>query len=1332
MDLHVSLSQTNFPISSVDQSSHNPPTKRLSIFLPTPIKKRNSILPLDNSTDMPTLRIPRKNKRNLTVLPKNPSSQYVLKTSKSIIDLKPSPIEKCNSPYMPSNNTMLFSNRMCDSRARLYIGGDYDEKSDYLEQDIDLNCKDSEERHMLYQQIQEIIIKDDNEDFYKVGLLMEDDNEEELWIDPAQEFQSEADRFIKLQEDQQFLYCERKNAFELIKAYADPYPFLRIRKTLAFISRKISVICKLIIKHPIFDYFVLFIILWNCVLLAIEDPTTNPTSAEAQMEQILLICYSIEMSLKIIGLGFICHKKAYLRDGWNVLDFIIIITSYLPYMLTNESDTSSFKLSSLRILRVLRPLRTISSIKSLRNLLVTLFSSMPLLLDILLFLLFFFVTFAMIGVHLFSGVLKNRCFFKETGLFESVDEVCGYKACSEESFCGKGLDNPNYGVTNFDNILFSFIMGFQCVTLQAWTVVMVEVIKGYSIYAIIYFVTLVFFGSLFLLNLTLAVIKSKFTDTQKLKESLGKAAIKKLSEVQIDELKLFKRMERSHYKRMRNQIQKDRIGASEDDRPGNSRFNEITWEDLLQLKEMIREDRLREEEEENFILMRQENVKSDDILEEKKFMFYIRKVQNLKKNAMRLFLKKGIPGFQRLPPVFKTSKVYPSSAISDKKESLEEIKNSIKVFPVNSDVYNESIEKKEKNEALYKTNITLKVNNIEHPEIYSNYRKSAINQMNNNNRNEGIYRKSAAVYPEPLDKNENIIYIDKANKTNNLKITVNEIKSPLNKPNTTNSLSPNNHKSNNAKLDRKSTLDKSNKLKAIQGTLTPKHSNIERKHSQEQTSIETDHYSQKNEYDIEDPAIFISDDMNIKKLTNNALAYKDLKIKAKQKANVMFFNRRQSIKHLPSLTRVPSITISDNYIFTGGMEVNPITEEAENEDQDNIYINENQEQGEDKVDIEEKSSFETDLLNDSDFNDSVTLNKAKLEAILQSKSQKEESEVKENEAQQEEIEGLETKISDRPLLREAENNNERNETNLTRNLSKLEEKDKNTSQPGPLKRNATLKKHVKNHNVKFQSQKTKSFEERKPKIVEQKRANIRDFNLMVDMEKQYIGYSIDDVLENRIIELAERKKMEELKAINEQNYKIDLKPTNLKDINKEVLDQIKDNRRKMLSLQNISKKNKISLPLKKAWLFQRIATRPPTLTFRRPYIPQGSFMKNSPRSPRKQGNKKKKGVLLKLDDELEMTYTSIQQKINESMIPKKSTIDIPTDADIEKEYLEIHREDRAKKKKCNKVFSGSEVLPLRLFQGYWSLTHINGLFSDLSFSKQDKLIWLPTIQGQVI
>ena len=76
------------------------------------------------------------------------------------------------------------------------------------------------------------------------------------------------------------------------------------------------------------------------------------------METVFLILYTIEMGLKILALGIYFSPNAYLRDYWNILDFVIIISGYITLIFSN----SSINLSVLRALRVLRPLRTISSI----------------------------------------------------------------------------------------------------------------------------------------------------------------------------------------------------------------------------------------------------------------------------------------------------------------------------------------------------------------------------------------------------------------------------------------------------------------------------------------------------------------------------------------------------------------------------------------------------------------------------------------------------------------------------------------------------------------------------------------------------------------------------------------------------------------------------------------------------------------------------------------------------------------------------------------------------------------------------------------------------------
>jgi hypothetical protein len=124
---------------------------------------------------------------------------------------------------------------------------------------------------------------------------------------------------------------------------------------------------------------------------------------------------------------------------------------------------------------VLRPLRAITSIEGLKILVSSVLTALPLLKDTVIVLLFFFLIFAIGGVNLFSGMLKQRCVNYETGKeFEVADWFCGgEQMCPDGYFCGKMNVNPNYEVTNFDNIFWALLVVFQCITLEGWSDVMV-------------------------------------------------------------------------------------------------------------------------------------------------------------------------------------------------------------------------------------------------------------------------------------------------------------------------------------------------------------------------------------------------------------------------------------------------------------------------------------------------------------------------------------------------------------------------------------------------------------------------------------------------------------------------------------------------------------------------------------------------------------------------------------------------------------------------------------------------------------------------------------------
>ena len=70
----------------------------------------------------------------------------------------------------------------------------------------------------------------------------------------------------------------------------------------------------------------------------------------------------------------------------------------------------------------------------------------------------------------------------------------------------------NYGITTFDNMGKSLLTVFQIITMDSWTTLMYNTMDSELYFlAAIYYCTLIFLGSFFLINLILAIILDSFT-----------------------------------------------------------------------------------------------------------------------------------------------------------------------------------------------------------------------------------------------------------------------------------------------------------------------------------------------------------------------------------------------------------------------------------------------------------------------------------------------------------------------------------------------------------------------------------------------------------------------------------------------------------------------------------------------------------------------------------------------------------------------------------------------------------------------------------------------------
>ena len=306
---------------------------------------------------------------------------------------------------------------------------------------------------------------------------------------------------------------EAKKGDPQITCYFLKYLVTAIRYNVSYIASKI-------IEHPLFESICLTVILTNCICLAIEDPTAAvQPDWEIIADYVFQSIYTAEIILKTFSMGFIFNEGAYLRNPWNIMDFLIVFFGYLSYL----NFTAGIDLKSLRTFRVLRPLRTISVIEGLRMLIEALVSSLPLLLDILIILGFYFLILAIAGLQLWHGVLKGRCFNISTGTVND-SRNCGSHTCGGGD-CITFISNPNYGGTHYDDVFGGLLTAFQCVTLESWSNVEQNVSDAFGPAATIYFTLHTLVGAFFLMNFMLAVIKSRVSKTYEESRKLKKGII---------------------------------------------------------------------------------------------------------------------------------------------------------------------------------------------------------------------------------------------------------------------------------------------------------------------------------------------------------------------------------------------------------------------------------------------------------------------------------------------------------------------------------------------------------------------------------------------------------------------------------------------------------------------------------------------------------------------------------------------------------------------------------------------------------------------------------------
>ncbi|XP_034636982.1 voltage-dependent L-type calcium channel subunit alpha-1C isoform X16 [Trachemys scripta elegans] len=301
--------------------------------------------------------------------------------------------------------------------------------------------------------------------------------------------------------------------------------------------------CISIVEWKPFEIIILLTIFANCVALAIyipfpEDDSNATNSNLERVEYLFLIIFTVEAFLKVIAYGLLFHPNAYLRNGWNLLDFIIVVVGLFSAILEQATKAdgvnsiggkgAGFDVKALRAFRVLRPLRLVSGVPSLQVVLNSIIKAMVPLLHIALLVLFVIIIYAIIGLELFMGKMHKTCYFLQGGLpAEEEASPCAPQSahgrqCQNGTECKPGWEGPKHGITNFDNFAFAMLTVFQCITMEGWTDVLywMQDAMGYEL-PWVYFVSLVIFGSFFVLNLVLGVLSGEFSKEREKAKARG-------------------------------------------------------------------------------------------------------------------------------------------------------------------------------------------------------------------------------------------------------------------------------------------------------------------------------------------------------------------------------------------------------------------------------------------------------------------------------------------------------------------------------------------------------------------------------------------------------------------------------------------------------------------------------------------------------------------------------------------------------------------------------------------------------------------------------------------
>ncbi|KAF9349763.1 calcium channel protein [Mortierella sp. AD094] len=282
-----------------------------------------------------------------------------------------------------------------------------------------------------------------------------------------------------------------------------------------------------------FNLFITLAILASVIVAAITTPAWRLAQSRKDPDDrsiaihisdiVFPTIFTIEFLIRVIADGFFFTPDAYLKSLWNQIDFIVLLSLYVP-LITNINSSQGYSrfFRSLKSLRALRLINQSAYIKDTFH--AVLVAGFPQLINAAMLSVSLIVPFAIYGMRLFTGKFFS-CNDNGDGVTYNITTI--YECAGTYSSTIGDISFPvprvwaNPHVYSFDNFMASFLILFEIVSQEGWIGVMATArnVMGLGLvastdasrYNAIFFVIFNLAGGYFVTSLFVAIVIENYT-----------------------------------------------------------------------------------------------------------------------------------------------------------------------------------------------------------------------------------------------------------------------------------------------------------------------------------------------------------------------------------------------------------------------------------------------------------------------------------------------------------------------------------------------------------------------------------------------------------------------------------------------------------------------------------------------------------------------------------------------------------------------------------------------------------------------------------------------------